>query len=61
MIVGQADGNKMTHIQSPIKYCAKVGTNLFSLTWEVLQNNKLSSDSKNDLFLKLETASSEKC
>ena len=47
----------MTNTLWPVEYCARVGVNLFSMTCELVQGSKLSSDNKNNFVL--ETACNE--
>ena len=42
--VHQVDGTEQVHTLWPVKFCFKAGANLFSLTCEFLQGNKISSD-----------------
>ena len=56
-IVWQGCVSEKMHTQWPIKYCARAGTNLFSLTWNFLEGSKLISDAKNGMAVWLEYSS----
>ena len=49
----QDDGSKRLHTLWSVKYCAKAGTNLFSLTCELMQQFKINSDQKNYIVLNI--------
>ena len=50
--VWQVDGTEQVHILWPMKFCPKAGVNLFSLTCELLQGTKISSDQWNNIMVK---------
>ena len=51
MKVSQEDRSKIVHTTWLVKYCKKVGANLFCLTCEVSQETKLSSNEMKNILL----------
>ena len=45
------DGSEILNTLWPVKYCRKVGINLFSLTYKLFQGTKLSSGNNNNFVL----------
>ena len=52
MKVRQVDEGKKLHILFSVKYCASVHANLFLLTCELLQENKICRNNKNNNVIK---------
>ena len=48
--VRQVNGSEQVHTLQPVKFCPKVGANLFSLMCKLLQGSKISSDNKTTLW-----------
>ena len=46
MMVSQINDNKKLHVLWPLKYCTKVGANLFLLTCKISQGSKILSNGK---------------
>ena len=51
MKVDQIDGSKKLHILCLMKYCAKAGVNLYSLTCKLSQGSKIVSDCINNIVI----------
>ena len=49
--VHQLNGTEWIHIVWPMKFCSKVGANLFSLACKHFQGNKIKSDHKNNIMV----------
>ena len=47
----QVDGTEWAHILWSVKHCAKAGASLYSLTYKLLQGNKIESDHKNNIVV----------
>ena len=54
--VCQVDGTEQVHTLWPMKFCPKAGVNLFSLTCEILQENKIASDQQNYIMVNTPTS-----
>ena len=52
----QVVGTKQVLNLWPVKFCPKAGANLFSLTYKLLQGNKISSDHQNNIMVKTLTS-----
>ena len=51
VMVCQVNGEEQSHTLWPVKFCPTAGANLFSLTCELSQGNKISSDQFNNIVI----------
>ena len=49
--VSQVHGEEQVNTLWPVKFCPSAGANLFSLTCELSQGNKISSDEWNNIVI----------